>query len=409
MRAHAHAFSEPKSLACIEHVPSLAAALGALQARQGASAMQSLQSASAAGASTPGSAASEAAEEDWLPAYFTALIAAARAGWVDLPSAAAFLQHGARRAVDIIYEAVGTVGPPHRPESGSLFIVDERRLPNFRDDGYSYEGGGRRVPGPYDAEPDGGGGGAWGARDVAFVMPAGAAVGGAAPAASSPWAQLIRSPLVAGAAGGGGSSSQLLFSPPAAASSFARAGGSSPLGGGGGAAAAAPGSRMVVHVEWDVVAAAAVVGGPRRRLAPPTTPAGAAPPLPPRLQRRAIRLPWSLLGGGASPASWGAASPNGAHTGRGDEGDTRVWLVQYFHLDAAAADADAPLPPRYGAHGEPVGGGRAASSLPATVDDGGAGDAGDGAEVLLPSAPRTPLPLPQAPLEAAPTAFATTG
>lgn len=46
-----------------------------------------------------------------------------------------FLLRGAKKAVDIIYDAVGPVGPPVRPGSGSLFIVDERRLKNWRDDG----------------------------------------------------------------------------------------------------------------------------------------------------------------------------------------------------------------------------------------------------------------------------------
>ena len=47
-----------------------------------------------------------------------------------------FLMRGASKAVDIIYEAIGPVGPPVRPGSGSLFIVDERRLFNWRDDGW---------------------------------------------------------------------------------------------------------------------------------------------------------------------------------------------------------------------------------------------------------------------------------
>jgi hypothetical protein len=46
-----------------------------------------------------------------------------------------FLLNGAERAVSIIYEAIGPVGPPVRPGSGSLFIVDERKLENWRDDG----------------------------------------------------------------------------------------------------------------------------------------------------------------------------------------------------------------------------------------------------------------------------------
>lgn len=52
---------------------------------------------------------------------------------------------GASRAVQVIYEVVGPVGPPVRPPSGSLFIVDERRLPNWRDDGFEYD-----VAGPAD-------------------------------------------------------------------------------------------------------------------------------------------------------------------------------------------------------------------------------------------------------------------
>ena len=72
----------------------------------------------------------------WLPSYFERLTKSARSGWVDLPSALSFLHNGAQRAVNIIYDAVGLVGPPSRPEAGSLFIVDETRLANWREDGY---------------------------------------------------------------------------------------------------------------------------------------------------------------------------------------------------------------------------------------------------------------------------------
>ena len=58
------------------------------------------------------------------------------ASWPLAEIVEAFLTRGAKKAVDIIYDAVGPVGPPVRPGSGSLFIVDERRLKNWRDDGY---------------------------------------------------------------------------------------------------------------------------------------------------------------------------------------------------------------------------------------------------------------------------------
>ena len=55
---------------------------------------------------------------DWLPSYFASLVESARARWVPLPEAAGFLQRGAARAVAIIEESVGQVGPPVRPEAG---------------------------------------------------------------------------------------------------------------------------------------------------------------------------------------------------------------------------------------------------------------------------------------------------
>ena len=75
----------------------------------------------------------------WLPETFGAMVEHAKGAWLDLPSAASFLERGAARAVSIIYDAVGQVGPPVRPEAGSLFIVDERRLPAWRNDAYVYE------------------------------------------------------------------------------------------------------------------------------------------------------------------------------------------------------------------------------------------------------------------------------
>jgi hypothetical protein len=76
--------------------------------------------------------------DDWLADKFSALVTHAQERWLSLPEAAAFLHRGAKRAVDIIYEAVGPVGPPVRPESGALFIVDERRLGAWREDGWEY-------------------------------------------------------------------------------------------------------------------------------------------------------------------------------------------------------------------------------------------------------------------------------
>lgn len=102
----------------------------------------------------------------WLSSYFSQLVAQARENWIPFGAldmewvqhccrhdhfyygrfvnrhwplaeiVEAFLSRGAKKAVDIIYDAVGPVGPPVRPGSGSLFIVDERRLKNWRDDGY---------------------------------------------------------------------------------------------------------------------------------------------------------------------------------------------------------------------------------------------------------------------------------
>lgn len=77
-------------------------------------------------------------DEAWLPASFQRLVDQARSTWIPLPEVARFLQRGASRAVEIIHESVGPVGPPVRPEPGALFIVDERRLSNWREDGYTY-------------------------------------------------------------------------------------------------------------------------------------------------------------------------------------------------------------------------------------------------------------------------------
>lgn len=102
--------------------------------------------------------ASGGEEEDfsWLSSYFSQLVAQAREHWIPLgrrlqavcvacvsvdallsraETAREFLTRGAKKAVDIIYNAVGPVGPPIRPGSGSLFIVDERRLHAWREDG----------------------------------------------------------------------------------------------------------------------------------------------------------------------------------------------------------------------------------------------------------------------------------
>ncbi|KAA0177078.1 hypothetical protein FNF27_01408 [Cafeteria roenbergensis] len=81
-------------------------------------------------------------EDDWLSAYFAHLVRAAAADWLPLGEAASFLHRGALRAVDVIYASVGPVGPPATPASGSMFIVDERRLPAWRGDGYPHGGAG---------------------------------------------------------------------------------------------------------------------------------------------------------------------------------------------------------------------------------------------------------------------------
>jgi len=63
----------------------------------------------------------------------------------------AFLRRGAARAVKVIYDAVGPVAPPVRPPPGSLFIIDERRMPEWRDDGYAYRHHRARSMPPPDA------------------------------------------------------------------------------------------------------------------------------------------------------------------------------------------------------------------------------------------------------------------
>ena len=63
-----------------------------------------------------------------------------------MDAASSFLTRGAEAACKIIHEAVGLVGPPICPEAGSLFIVDERRLPTWREDGFKYAVGGGGGP-----------------------------------------------------------------------------------------------------------------------------------------------------------------------------------------------------------------------------------------------------------------------
>ena len=69
---------------------------------------------------------------------FADLVAAARERWLQADEAARFLWLGAERAVGVIYDVIGPVAPPVRPASGNLFIVDERRLRAWRQDGYTY-------------------------------------------------------------------------------------------------------------------------------------------------------------------------------------------------------------------------------------------------------------------------------
>jgi len=103
---------------------------------------------------------------DWLPERFASLVDAARQRWVGLDEAVDFLATGAVRAVDTIYETVGLVGPPVCPEAGSVFLVDERRLAAWRDDGYAY-----------GARTAGGGGAGVASRDIAFILGSDGSVG----------------------------------------------------------------------------------------------------------------------------------------------------------------------------------------------------------------------------------------
>ena len=103
---------------------------------------------------------------DWLPERFASLVDAARQRWVGLDEAVDFLATGAVRAVDTTYETVGLVGPPVCPEAGSVFLVDERRLAAWRDDGYAYGAGAA-----------GGGGAGIASRDIAFILGADGSVG----------------------------------------------------------------------------------------------------------------------------------------------------------------------------------------------------------------------------------------
>lgn len=84
-------------------------------------------------------AASQLAESPGMP-EFRDLVTTAQFRWLSITDAASFLWGGAERAIKVIYEVLGPVSPPVRPSSGTVFTVDERRLPTWRQDGYTYHG-----------------------------------------------------------------------------------------------------------------------------------------------------------------------------------------------------------------------------------------------------------------------------
>ena len=65
-----------------------------------------------------------------------------------------FLRHGAEHTADLFEQAIGAVGPPSQPLDGSLYIVNESHVPNWREDEHTYVSFGE-IP-PSSALPTGG-------------------------------------------------------------------------------------------------------------------------------------------------------------------------------------------------------------------------------------------------------------
>lgn len=266
---------------------------------------------------------------DWLPEYFAALVEAAKGAWISLPEAASFLRRGAQKACDIIYDAVGPVGPPVRPEGGSVFIVDERRLPNWREDGFRY------TAMPSDPRH----------RPSAGIQYSDGSVYGSRSSSSSSTGTKVFSP--------GSSTSvtadvitltflQSTINSPGSEGGFGRRSG---LNSARSAASGGDFAEQTLVLEWAVVdrhdwqstpSAAATSSGPNAHL-----------------QRRALRLP--RLGtavpatsgsdvlmspGGSGSSSLSTAAGSGSAPGAG-----WIWLVQYL------PDV---MPPRYTPDGGPV-------------------------------------------------------
>jgi hypothetical protein len=264
-------------------------------------------------------------EEDWLPEYFASLVEGAREDWVPLPDSAAFLLRGAQRAVDIIYDAVGPVGPPVRPEGGSLFIVDERRLPNWREDGYAYAAMAHEPRNRPAAGIQYSDGSVYGSRGGSGGGGAGAALAASAAASSSSSSAPVTADVLT-----------LTFlqpeTPPIPLPLSASRGPAAP--------ARLPGgdfAEQTLVLEWSVV---------ERSEWPAGAAADASGSQEYYMQRRAVRLP--RVGGGA-PVTAGVAaalSPTGrAQAGGGAPGAGWIWLVQYLPES---------LPPRYTPEGIPI-------------------------------------------------------
>ena len=265
----------------------------------------------------------------WLPESFAALVEASRSRWVALPEAASFLLRGAARAVEIIHDSVGPVGPPVRPEAGALFIVDERRLPTWREDGFRY----RAVPADFRHRAAAGilysDGSVYGSRSGASGA-SGLGSGGGVESASGLGSSRLR-----GAAASGGTTDMVTvtFLQPIAAASVpatprsAAAFSASLLGSGDFA-------EQTLVLEWSAVDAEADAA------------AGGAEPLPPRhLQRRALRLPRIGSAAPATPGGVALLTASGLGVGRGVGGQGYIWLVQYL---------EDPVAPRYTPNGQPA-------------------------------------------------------
>ncbi len=331
------------------------------------------------GAYSP-SGASSLDDSALLPDFFSALVDCAREQWVPLDAASQFLSHGARRAVEIIHDAVGPVGPPVRPTKGSLFIVDEKRLPGWRDDGYSYDSLVSSVSGSSAGIVF-----ADGTVSATRVAPSSAmflATNGDATSPMSPGSNGVpvnRDPSAqtlslnfiraeeSDPSGSGGFTSPLRHASALLRSSASASNQHQGGSGNGTALTATRYTEQNIVIEWSRVSnSSSGSANVSFRDAPAV-----------HLQRRALRLPSSSS---FAQSSWGGGDSSS------ESSSSWIWLVQYLE------DAQ---PPRYTPQGQPL--------MPSSSAAAAALSAGTQPHLLvgpqdpqlhLPTPPHSPLPIP---------------